>query len=123
MHNYKSAYELWQEGELQADEALDRLVASLDGLKDRLEPLAASEKALRDQISHVLEFATGGRKTEVRGYELLITEPGVSVSYDAKKLDQLVVRLMEEYPGIAADIRACRKESSRAGSLRIIRPK
>jgi hypothetical protein len=119
MSDYKTTYQLWEEGELTADDALDKLVASLDAVKDRLEPAQAEEKILRDQISMVLEHVTGGKKAQVRGYELIITEPGVTVSYDSKALDKLVIRLMEDYPAIAADIRACRKESSRAGSLRV----
>jgi hypothetical protein len=124
LSDYKTTIERFQEGDIQAEQALDELVASLDSLDDKLAPLEEQKKVLRDHISVVLEYATGGRKTEVRGYELQITQASTTTTFDAKALEKLALDLVEEGQGeVARRLLACKKESSRAGSLRIVRPK
>ncbi|HEX2913896.1 MAG TPA: hypothetical protein VH186_24040 [Chloroflexia bacterium] len=119
----KSSFDLWQEGEINAEEALNQLTGSLTALEDRLEPLEATRKTLRDQIGMVVEVGFSGRAS-INGYNIVNTGASQTVSYDAKALDKLVDRLMREgNEAVAREILACRKEGSRAGSTRISRLK
>jgi chromosome segregation ATPase len=121
---YKSTIDRFQDGDIQAEQALDELVTSLDSLEDKIGPLEESRKALRDHISVVLEYATGGKRTEVRGYELQITQASTTTTFDNKALEKLALDLVSEgQADIARRLLACKRETSRAGSLRIVRPK
>lgn len=121
--NMFTTYDRWQEGDIQAEEALTQLCQSLDSLEDRLEPLQQQKDTLRTQISEVVEHLGGRAELDWFG-ALQITSPTVTVSYDREALDALVARLIAEgQASIAQQIAACRKESPRAGSLRIKRNK
>lgn len=116
----KTTFEKWQDNELDPQEAVTALAHQLDSLQDRLEPLQEMEKALRSQMSVIVE-ALGG-KVQLPGFgKLENTTPSKLVSYDRKALDNLVIRLMQYSPEIAQDIANCRAESFRAGSFRITR--
>jgi chromosome segregation ATPase len=118
-----TTYDRWQEGDIQAEEALAQLCQSLDSLEDRLEPLQQQKDTLRTQISEVVEHLGGRAELDWFG-SLQITSPTITVSYDREALDALVARLTAEgQASIAQQIAACRKESPRAGSLRIKRLK
>jgi hypothetical protein len=61
----------------------------------------------------------------VNGFgRLQITGASQTVTYDRRKLDNLVARLAAEgYSDLAQEIASYRKESSRSGGLRILREK
>jgi hypothetical protein len=119
--NNPNTYQRWQDGELTDNEALELLCRQLTSLQDRLEPLQFVEKQLRAWISEVVD-REGGR-AEVDGFgRLQITGASQTVTYDRRKLDNLVARLAAEgYSDLAQEIASYRKESSRSGGLRILR--
>jgi hypothetical protein len=121
--NNPNTYRRWQDGELTDNEALELLCRQLTSLQDRLEPLQFVEKQLRAWISEVVD-REGGR-AEVNGFgRLQITGASQTVTYDRRKLDNLVARLAAEgYSDLAQEIASYRKESSRSGGLRILREK
>jgi uncharacterized protein involved in exopolysaccharide biosynthesis len=111
----------WRSGMISAREALRRLLSDLGEVDSQIAPLEAERSELRAQISEVLS-ELGGR-AEADGYRLMITSPSVVPRYDAKELDQLVLRLRQQGQGEIADqILGARKESARSGQLRITPP-
>ncbi|HNP85180.1 MAG: hypothetical protein JST60_08255 [Chloroflexi bacterium SZAS-1] len=111
----------WQSGAISHREALRRLLSDLGEVESQIAPLEAEKAELRTQISEVL--AEMGGRAESEGYRLTITSPGVSARYDAKELDQLVDYLLARGDDeIARLILKSRKESARAGQLRIVPP-
>ena len=114
-------FEDWRSGAISHREALRRLLSDLGEVESQLAPLEAERSELRAQISEVL--AEMGGRAEADGYRLMITAPSVSSRYDAKELDQLVLRLRQQGQGEVADqILLARKESARSGQLRITAP-
>lgn len=113
----------WEVGTVTDVQALHTLTSDLGEVESELAPLEAQRSALRDQIARIVAHA--GNKVELTGFgTLVITQPGITTSYDAKALDALVIRLMGDgYGPIAEQIAQCRRESARAGSLRITREK
>lgn len=108
----------WQTGAISHREALRALLSDLGEVDSQIAPLEAERAELRAQISEVL--AELGGRAEADGFKLTITSPSIVPRYDAKELDQLVLRLRQQgYPEIADQVLAARKESSRAGMLRI----
>lgn len=134
-------YAQWEAGELRSDEAIPLLVKQLANLQDRLEPLQHTEKAIRAQLSVMVDNVGG--KFEVPGYgKLNITSAGTTVTYDRKELDKFTAALeheileltlsgheSEEYErtridalvAVVGKLKSCRKESSRSGGLRILK--
>ncbi|HNP70508.1 MAG TPA: hypothetical protein PKK15_05345, partial [Kouleothrix sp.] len=111
----------WQSGSISAREALRALISDLGEVESQLAPLEAEKAELRAQISEVL--AELGGRAEADGYRLQLTAPGVSSRYDAKELDQLVSYLQASGDDAIANlILKARKESARAGQLRITPP-
>lgn len=123
MASQQTTFEKWEAGELSAEDALEQLSASLDSLEDRLDPLSQMKEQLRNQIGLVVNHMGG--KAEIRGWgRFEITAPSRTTTYDAKQLDALVARLVEQgETELARQITQCRKEGSRAGGLRITRAK
>jgi hypothetical protein len=117
------AYEQWQAGEIQGEEALKYLCHYIAMVEDQLEPLEKSKEKARAWISEVVEYLGG--KAEVDGFgKCEITNASVTYSYDKKQLDQLTNQLRAEGQGdISTMIEACLKSSSRSGGLRITRAK
>jgi hypothetical protein len=117
----KSIYDKYYSGELSAEEALRLLCADFTRLHISIEPLEAAQKAVRSDMTLLLENAFNGGRVAVEGFgELRITEPITITAYGRKELDELVMELLEERQfGMAAKIQACRKETCRVGSLRI----
>lgn len=114
-------FEDWRAGMISDREALRRLLSDLGEVESQLAPLEAERAELRAQISEVL--AELGGRAEADGYRLMITSPSVVPRYDAKELDQIVLRLRQQgHAEIADQILAARKESARAGQLRISAP-
>lgn len=123
-HFYRQdAYQLYQEGEIGAQQALDYIARQLDSIADSLGPLEEAQKQLRNQAGEIVERLGG--KAEVAGFgSFAITAPSVTVTYDNKLMDRLVAALTGEgQTEVARRITACRREGSRAGSLRISRVK
>lgn len=114
-------FEDWRAGAISSREALRRLLSDLGEVESQLTPLEAERAELRAQVSEVL--AELGGRAEADGYRLMITSPGVVSRYDAKELDQIVLRLQQQGFGEIADqVLSTRKESARAGQLRITPP-
>jgi hypothetical protein len=118
-----TTFKQYQEGEITPQYALDQIARQLDSLQDQIEPLNATEKVLRQQASEIVDYLGG--KADVAGFgTFTITAPSQTIQYDSKELDRLVVHLISSgYEELAKQITSCRKESSRAGSLRINRAK
>jgi hypothetical protein len=116
-------FEKFKDGEITGQVALDQIARHLDLIQDNLEPLQATEKVLRQQASEIVDYLGG--KADVAGFgTFTITAPSQTIQYDSKELDRLVVHLISGgYEELAKQITSCRKESSRAGSLRINRAK
>jgi hypothetical protein len=116
-----SLFEDWRAGVISDREALRRLLSDLGEVESQIAPLEAERAELRAQISEVL--AELGGRAEADGYRLTITSPSVVPRYDAKELDQLVLRLRQQgHTEIADQILTARKESARSGQLRIMPP-
>jgi hypothetical protein len=114
-------YSDWQSGALGGREALRALLSDLAEVESQIAPLEAEKSELRAQISEVLAHL-GGR-AEADGFRLMLTSPSVVPRYDAKELDHIVSYLQAQgEDAIANLILSARKESERAGQLRITPP-
>lgn len=109
-------FDAWSAGALSAHQALHALLANLGEVESEIARLEQARARLRDQIAQIV--AREGPVT-VGDRRALITEAAVVASYDRQALDDLVARLARTHPQIAQDISACRRETLRAGSLRI----
>jgi hypothetical protein len=119
----EKTYTAWQEGEIQAAEALQCFCQFIGIVQDKIGPLELAEKQARAYASEVVDYLGGS--AEVDGFgELKITNPTVSYSYDKKLVDQLTNQLRTEGLGdVAARLDACLKSSSKVGYLKINRVK
>jgi hypothetical protein len=105
-----------------ADERLGMLCYDLAQLEERIAPLEAERQAIRAELS-VLIDQLGTQEVEGFG-RLEITAPALVVSYDRQKVERLMLALIDEgRPELAERISTAKKESARAGSLRITRQK
>lgn len=110
-------FEQWQDGDVTDIPALRALLSDLREVESEIAPLEAQKSQLRDQIGLIV--ARSGTQ-ELPGLgKVSITSPGVSVSYDTKKINELALALTATHPEIAALLVAARKTSERSGSLRI----
>jgi hypothetical protein len=118
-----SAYDNWKAGDVGPFEALRSVVSDLGEVESQLEPLQNEREQLRAQASELVDAAGG--KVEMAGFGKLEITPAIrATSYDKRKLDELVMWLVDhDQSGIAQRITACRTESARAGSLRVTREK
>lgn len=108
----------WQSGALGDREALRALLSDLGEVESQIAPLEAEKSELRAQISEVL--ARLGGRAEADGLRLTLTAPSVVPRYDAKELDHIVKYLQAQgEDAIANLLLSARKESERAGMLRI----
>lgn len=108
----------WQSGSISDREALRALLSDLGEVESQIAPLEIEKSELRAQISEVLA-ALGGR-ADADGFRLTLTSPSIVPRYDAKELDHIVGYLQAQgEDAIANLILSARKESSRAGMLRI----
>ena len=113
-----SIYADWQSGSISEREALRALLSDLGEVESQIAPLEAEKAELRSQISEVL--ARLGGRAEADGLRLTLTAPAIVPRYDAKELDQIVSYLQGQGEDeIASLILRARKESARAGMLRI----
>jgi hypothetical protein len=113
----------WQNGEIEDKEAIKELTRQLAVVEDSLEPLEATRKVIRDYLSVVVEQQPGSKIT-LKGFGNLSIRNAVTThSYDTKSLDNLIAKLVIDYPEVAQQIAICRKESSRAGGLYILKEK
>jgi hypothetical protein len=121
--NTQTIFEQWQAGELDNEATLTSLCKMLTSVKDSLEPLEDMQKIIRSQLAEVVSYI-GGRASVAGFGELKVTEPSLITSYDYHQLDKLVIHLTEAgHADIARSIAACRRETSRAGGLRIDKAK
>jgi uncharacterized small protein (DUF1192 family) len=101
---------------------LGALCYDLAQLEERIAPLEAERQAIRAELSLLVD-QLGTQEVEGFG-RLEITAPALVVSYDRQKVERLMLALIDEGRSeIAERISAARKESARAGSLRITRDK
>jgi hypothetical protein len=101
---------------------LGTLCYDLDQIELALAPLEAERQAIRAELSMIIE-QLGTQEVEGFG-RLEITAPALVVSYDRQRVERLTLALIDEGRSeIAERISAARKESARAGSLRITRQK
>jgi hypothetical protein len=108
----------WQSGAISDAEALRALLSDLGEVESQIAPLEEERATLRAQLSEVV--AQLGGKAQANGLRLILTAPAVVPRYDAKELDQLVEYLRAQgLDEIANHILAARKETARAGMLRI----
>ena len=119
MNSNKLTFDRWNEGELSDEQTLRELLEALEQVKDRLEPLEAETKKLREQLSIVV-YRMGDR-VDVPGYgRVENTAPTLTVSYDRTRLDNLVSALLKEgHRELAERINECRRESPRSGYFKI----
>jgi hypothetical protein len=118
-----SAYQEWLDGTLEPSRALHALCSDLGETEDEYQRIGSERDALRAQISEIVSVL--GNKATVPGFgELRITGASKTVSYDRKLISELEGWLLDHgETGYAQKLRACRKESMRAGSLHIVREK
>jgi hypothetical protein len=116
-------FEDWQSGVLTDAEALRALTRDLGEVESELAPLHEQREQLRAWIGEVL--ARAGGKAAIPGFgRLELSAPSVTVTFDRKALDGLVQDLVAAGQfDIAQRISAARRESARAGALRITREK
>lgn len=120
------SFEMWEQGESQAHQTATSLLQDLEEINQVISGFEAIKARLRDQLSRIV--ASQGDKLELSdGYKLVLTAPGKTISYDRKKLDELVVELAgnddEDLRLIASRLAGLRNEAERAGSLRVEVPK
>lgn len=116
-------FDEWEAGDLTDAHALRALCSDMAEVESQIAPLEAERARLKAQISLVL--ARAGGRAELAGFgKLTITAPSVTKSYDTRRLDDLLVRLLADgYGPIVEQIAQCRRESQRSGGLRIEREK
>ena len=104
------------------EDRLGALCYDLDQIELAMAPLAAERQAIRAELSMIIEQLG---TQEIDGFgRLEITAPALVVSYDRQRMDRLMLALIDEgRPELAERISAAKKESARAGSLRITRQK
>lgn len=116
--SHDNALACWQAGTVSAATALRPIWDELRRIEAARQELEQQREALRDQLRHIV--AELGGSTSLAGYgKLEILPAGVSTSYVKTQVDALIIELTGEHPEIAARLAACRKESHRAGGLRV----
>ena len=85
--------------------------------------LEATQKDIRKNIE-TLTIAMGGNVKLAHIGSVMVTEPSTSHSYDTKMIDALLFELVENGElNTARRIMDCKKETTRAGGLRITKAK
>ena len=85
--------------------------------------LEATQKDIRKNIE-TLTVAMGGNVKLAHIGSVMVTEPSTSHSYDTKMIDALLFELIENGElNTARRIMDCKKETTRAGGLRITKAK
>ena len=85
--------------------------------------LEATQKDIRRNIE-TLTVAMGGNVKLAHIGSVIVTEPSTSHSYDTKSIDALLYELIENGElNTAKRIMECKKETTRAGGLRITKAK
>ena len=114
-------FKQWQSGEMPLEAALPALCSHFAQLDDMAALLEEQLKAVRDQLSQVIQ-ASGGKAEIPQFGKLQLTGPQTISSFDRKLLEELVANLQAGGNAeIAAAIAACKSRSNRAGGLRISR--
>ncbi len=101
---------------------LGALCYDLQQVEAALAPLEAERTAIRTDLALIID-ALGTQELDGFG-RLELTAPAIVVSYDRQKVERLMLALIDEGRSeLAERISAAKKESHRAGSLRITREK
>ncbi len=107
-----------EHGTISAEQALKLLVDDIAEIEQVYERAEQARKQKRAEIEQVV-LALGG-KAQAGGYEMVVTGSSTVSNYDTKRLDAVVADLLKRgYLDIAQEIAECRKETQRAGSLRV----
>jgi hypothetical protein len=114
-----SIYQDWTAGRLSDQEAIVALYPIVTAADAAYKQAEAERAAIRARLGYVVAHA-GGRAQAPGLGRLLITAPAVTPSYDHRQLDALVIELTQTHPEIAQRIAALRRETIRAGTLRLI---
>jgi chromosome segregation ATPase len=119
-----SAFEQWEQGDLEDVAALRALCNDLGEIESELQPLEAQRKQMREQIERITR-RLDGQRAEIKGFGLVaVTSGGTRVTWDGKALDSLLAKLAANgYPQIAEELAAARRETATAATLRITRAK
>lgn len=117
--------EAYADGELGPVEALRHLNTLLRSVDAVLRPLQEARDAIREAMAKPL--LASGKLVELAN-EAVITwvEPTISESYERAKVDQLVADLVTQggpMTAVAAQIAALKKQSTRAGFVKVERPR
>lgn len=118
-----SLYRDWEDGNVSDEIMFRALCSDVGEVTSQMAPLERELAGLKDQLSRVVDHMGG--KAELAGFgKVQITSPSKTVAYDKAQLDKLVEDLVLMGEGqIAQRILATKKESARAGGLRIEREK
>lgn len=108
----------WEAGELTDVQALHALASDLGEIDSELAPLEQAKKAARNAIEAIV-MRLGG-KAAAAGYEMQVTQGSTRVSFDTRKCEALLAKLIANgLLDAAEDLAAARVESHVSGSLRI----
>lgn len=92
-------------------------------LDSEITALEATQKDIRRNIE-TLTIAMGGNVKLAHVGSAIVTEPSISHSYDTKSIDALLMELVQAGElHTAKKIMECKKETTRAGGLRITKAK
>lgn len=112
-------YAEWEAGEIPARAALASIANQLKIISAHKEELEAREKVLRSQAEQILAY-TNETAIVVGGLEFRLTPASNTTSYTAREIDAYALWLVEEGHALLAErLLALKRESSRAGGLRI----
>jgi len=120
-HDILEHFQAWAEGDIDAATALRGFADELRAIDAVTEPLEVRRATVRRLCEEIVQQA--GEKIVVSGYgEFAFAPASVSQTYDRKQLETLLHDLIASGEGDWAQrLEACRKETMRAGGLRIIK--
>lgn len=114
-------YTAWADGQLTPRQALTELGARLKIVQAQRESIEAEEKALRLQCEQVL-LASGEDVIAAAGLEFRFTKASQTTSYAASDVEAFRLWLVDHgYAPLAEQLGTHRRESARAGGLRVTR--
>ena len=104
-------------------QAMAALLQNYFEIDSEVVALEATQKDIRKNIE-TLTIAMGGNVKLAHIGSVMVTEPSISHSYDTKMIDALLFELVENGElNTARRIMDCKKETTRAGGLRITKAK
>jgi hypothetical protein len=115
-------YAAYLDGDLSPREAAGPLTARLRTIVAHREALEALERDLRTQLSVLVE--AHGEPLTLDGWRYELTSAALTTSYGREDIERFTQWLVDEgYSPLAERLRALRRESARAGGLRVTKEK